>query len=138
MYRLFDYGPLDLALEELRTHDPIAYRALHAVYVYGWLRDVSGVTEAAVARGLAFLSPRLAAFEFARGRKLRAPGMEPPTRIGRGPMRAEAGSALKAQRDRAMREAAAAGATVDELCERFGVSKSTVYAVVNARDDAAA
>jgi hypothetical protein len=74
MYRLFDYEAVDLALDELRADDPSAYRALHAVYIYGWLTTISGAAEAACERGMAFLSPRLAAFEFARGRKLRAPG----------------------------------------------------------------
>jgi hypothetical protein len=74
MWKLYDYEAIDLALDELRAHDPSAYRALHAVYIYGWLTTISGAAEAACERGMAFLSPRLAAFEFARGRKLRAPG----------------------------------------------------------------
>jgi hypothetical protein len=146
MWKRYDYEALDLALDELRVHDPVAYRALHAVYVYVWLREKDddgnllppvGSAAAACERALAFLSPRLAAFEFARGRKLRAPGIEqaPTTRIT-GPMRPEAGAAAKRTRDEAMRAAAANGATVDELRAQFSVSKSTVYAVVNQRDAA--
>lgn len=74
-------------------------------------------------RGLAFLSDRLPD-------PLRAPGVEPEPHV-RGPVRPEAGIATLAVRDAEMRAAANAGATLPELCARFGVSKSTVYAVVN-------
>jgi hypothetical protein len=87
MHRQFDHRILDRMLDALRAHDDGAYRALHAVYVYKWLRgkdangdllDPVGEARAACERGLAFLSPRLAAFELARGRRLRAPGIDSP------------------------------------------------------------
>jgi hypothetical protein len=156
MRKRFDHAVLDIALEHLRQHDPIAYRALHAVWVYRWLAPcqpadpkipkivapdavleaIGGAAAAACRRGLRFLSPRLAAVELARGKQLRAPGDEPETKVGRGPLRPEAGATTKHRRDEEMRRAALAGATVDQICSDFGVSKSTVYAVVNHRNAA--
>jgi hypothetical protein len=126
----FDYAALDIALELLRQHDPVAYRALHAVWVYGWLREAGGAADEACRRGLAFLSPRLAVFEFARGRNLRAPGVEPVKRVV-GPMRAEAGDVAKRFRDEQMRNRAAAGATPADIAKEFRVSIRTVYRAVN-------
>lgn len=124
MYASFDYAALDWALELLRGCDEVAYHALHGVYVYGWQPCVSRGLEAACERGFRFLDERLPD-------PLRAPAPEPGLRVGVGPVRPEAGRRVKAARDLAMRDAAAAGATVSELCRRFGVSKSVVYQVVN-------
>jgi hypothetical protein len=128
MYRMFDYGALDRALEQLRDADHSAYRALHAVYMYAWAPPSAGVYECA--RGLDFLESVLPD-------PLRAPAAseQPETRV-RGAIRPEAGKATKLIRDREMRAAADAGATLAELMAKFGVSKSTVYAVVNRREAA--
>ena len=124
MWRDYDYPALDQALEQLRQQCDTAYHVLHAVYVYGYL-PLTAPTLAVVADlAVEFLSERLPD-------PLRAPGQPDPVRVAPGPMRREAGGRARTSRDQAMREAAAAGATVTELCERFGVSKSTVYSVVN-------
>jgi hypothetical protein len=123
MYRDFDYAALDLALELLRATDVVAYHALHAVFVYGYMgeRDApAGLLE----RGLAFLDERLP-------EPLRAPGPPPAVRV-RGPLRATAGTAAKSARDEEMRARAVGGASPDELAREFEVSVSTVYRVVNA------
>jgi hypothetical protein len=59
MYRLFDYGALDAALDLLRDADDSAYRAIHAVYVYAWLTELSPGVEVSLERGLLFLSEKL-------------------------------------------------------------------------------
>lgn len=59
MYRLYDYEALDAALDELRDADGSAYHAIHAVYVYAWLTELSPSAEAALDRGLVFLGARL-------------------------------------------------------------------------------
>jgi hypothetical protein len=131
MLRLYDYPALDLALERLRLSDDGASRALHAVYVYAWqVEPLLGPLHRALERGLAFLDEHLPD-------RLRVPNDEKRSETVRGPLRPEAGIAAKTLRDTEMRRGAAAGATVMELCERFGVSKSTVYAVVNGTHSAA-
>lgn len=130
MYRDFDYAALDRALDELRGVDYSAYRALHAVFVYRWLAECDA-PHAHIERGIVFLDDHLP-------ETLRAPAPEKPlTSTVRGPMRPEAGKYAKHLRDGAMRAAADAGATLAELMESFGVSKSTVYSVVNRKDTAA-
>lgn len=78
MWRRFDYAWLDVVLDSLRARDPDAAHALHAVYVYGWLREASAGVEAAVERGLRFLELRGLLHELVTGRRLRAPGFEHP------------------------------------------------------------
>lgn len=68
MYRDFDYGALDCALERLRDVDRGAYHALHEVWIYGWMPVVSAGLEAALQVGLAFLDERLPT-------PVRAPGL---------------------------------------------------------------
>lgn len=68
MYRRYDYAALDHALDELRNYDEPAYHALHSVYVYAWMTELSPAAELAVGRGLAFLAMILPD-------PLRAPGM---------------------------------------------------------------
>lgn len=121
MYERFDYAALDVALDELAAAYPRACHALHAVFVYRYLPAADCLV---VEFGLVFLSARLP-------ERLRAPRAGPGLRVGAGPLRPEAGSRAKRERDRAMRAAAAEGATVPDLMGRFGVSKATVYAVVN-------
>lgn len=129
MVSRFDYAALDRVLDELRGHDPVAYRALHAVYVYGWLVEVGVAAEVACDRGLAFLSPRLAAFELARGRALRTPGVKQPATnmFARG--RGSDPRALE-QRDAAVRAAIAAGAATAEVAANFDLSISQVNRIV--------
>jgi hypothetical protein len=139
MYRLFDYEALDRVLDELRAHDPDACRALHVVYVYQTLRDKDddgnllppvGAAAVACERGFAFLSARLAAFEFAMGRKLRAPGVERESvnMIARG---RHADERALAQRNDAIRKLHREGASIDDLKVRFGLKKSALYEIVN-------
>lgn len=131
MWHRFDYAALDLALDELRNHDPVAYRALHAVYVYGWLREVSGAAEAACARGLAFLSPRLAAFEFARGRQLRVPGVE-QKRLNLAARGRGADERALAQRDEEIRRAVLdVGIPVVAVARTWSLSVSQVNRIVS-------
>jgi hypothetical protein len=124
MWRQFDYAPLDRALEQLRNEDEPACRALHAVYVYGWLAE-SSAPASALERGLDFLDARLPD-------PIRAPGAEPGQRV-RGKLPSGGGAAAKAKDARAaeMRELARAGAAPAELAAEFGVSIRTVYRVVN-------
>lgn len=76
MWRRYDYQWLDVELDALRDRDPDGCHALHAVYVYGWLQEVSAIVEEAVERGLRFLELRGRLYEALAGRPLRAPGFE--------------------------------------------------------------
>jgi len=62
MYRLHDFAALDIALDQLRSHDSDAAHAINGVYVDGWMAEVGIITPAAeqlCERGLSFLSWRL-------------------------------------------------------------------------------
>ena len=61
MYRRYDYGLLDRALEGLRDRDEAAYHIVHSVYVYGTLVEPSAMVEALVQRGLGFLEAHMVA-----------------------------------------------------------------------------
>lgn len=92
MYKAFDYGALDQALEQLRVADDGASRALHAVYVYGWQEEpTAGPLQAACERGLAFLDQHLPA-------ELRVPDAEAGVRIV-GRVERGAGDRTRALRD---------------------------------------
>jgi hypothetical protein len=124
MWKLYDYGALDAALEQLRVADDGASRALHAVYVYAWQPKAStGPLQVACERGLAFLDERLP-------QKLRAPGAEPEARV-RGPLQRGAGVGVRELRDADMRARAEAGASLADLAAEFRVSIRTVYRVVS-------
>jgi hypothetical protein len=68
MYRRYDYGALDAALELLRGHDESAYRLVHSVYVYCWA-DASTTAEAVIERAMRFIDERMPD-------PIRAPGFE--------------------------------------------------------------
>ncbi|MGH7326844.1 MAG: hypothetical protein ACREJX_00710 [Polyangiaceae bacterium] len=120
MYRLFDYPVLDRALELLRDVDHSAYRALHAVYVYGWAPPGVGVRECD--RGLAFLDERLPD-------PLRAPAPERQRAIV-GKLARAAGPSAHAIRDDRIRELAASNMKPAEIAAACFVSIRTVYNVV--------
>lgn len=127
MYDSFDYGALDLALEQLRVADDGASRALHAVYVYGWQpHPLTGPLQVACERGLVFLDENLP-------EKLRVPAAPPPPAhkvTGQLQPGGGAGSAAKAVRDGEMRQRANEGATPAEIAAEFRVSIRTVYDAV--------
>lgn len=58
LYRLYDYGALDRALELLRDHDQGAYHLVHSVYVYGW-SEPSSTIETLSERGLRFIDQHM-------------------------------------------------------------------------------
>jgi hypothetical protein len=107
----FDYGALDLALDELRLVDGSACRELHAEFVYGVRRGSVSATE----RGLEFLSSRLPD-------PLRAPAAVTPL----GPVLAIDGKA----RDREIRRLVRDGAASGWVARRFGLSVSQVNRIV--------
>lgn len=119
MYRLFDYAPLDRALEQLRAADEVASRAIHAVYIYAWAPRT--MAPAACARGLAFLDERLPD-------PLRAPTPERrPHFVGK--VARGAGATARAIRDDRIRELAAEGKKPNEIAAECFVSIRTVYNV---------
>ncbi len=129
MYRLYDYGALDRGLDQLRLTDDGAYRALHAVFVYGWLAEASATAEAACSRGLRFLAELLPD-------PLRAPGV--PCSVANLSARGRvADPRALAQRDAAI-VAALGDASVREVAARFGLSVSQVNRIVAKRSAEAA
>lgn len=122
MFRDFDYGPLFVALEQLRQVDGTAYTLLHSVYVYGWQQQPSTTVEAILERGLVFLDERLPA-------PLRAPDPEPERRVVAKVERG-AGDIARATRDERIRQMAAEGAKPAEIAAACHVSIRTVYNVV--------
>lgn len=122
MYRDFDFGALDLALEQLREHDHDAYRALHAVYVYGWLVAPAGLAAAACERGLLALHPLLP-------EKLRAPA-EPQPVVNLAARGRGADKRALAQRDAAIRQAITNQSTT-EVAEAFGLTVSQVNKIAS-------
>jgi hypothetical protein len=129
MYQRYDYAALDRTLDQLRLIDDGAYRALHAVYVYGWLAEASGAVEAACHRGIAYLDSRLPD-------PLRAPGTpQPAVNIAaHGP---NADPRARNQRDQAVLTALN-DATPEAVAARFGLSVSQVYRIrATRRKDAA-
>lgn len=108
MWRMFDYAALDEALEAMRLHEEGAYKALHAVYVYGWMVDCSvGLAE----RGLELLD-----------RVLPDPLRAPPADVS--PVRGLVG------RDAAIRRMSSSGASTARIAEEFGLSVSQVNRIV--------
>lgn len=122
MYRSFDYGAVDRALESLRIVDELAYRMLHQVYVYGWLTHITPAVESVCDRGLRFLSDRLP-------ERLRAPGSSRPVANVAAHGRSADPRAL-AQRDDAIRRAIDAGEATAAVAAAFGVSPSQVNRIV--------
>lgn len=118
----FDYAPLAAALEDLRTVDESACRALHAVWVYGWLAQTSPRLEELLERGLRFVSVRLPD-------PLRAP--EPPLARAAPPFFASV-----KERNRAIRKAEANdGATSQMLAQEHGLSVSQINRILAGEGD---
>jgi len=62
MYRDYDYGALDAAMDSLYLHDAAAHRALVDVHEFGWLEPPHGHRlQAALDRGFVFLDGRMPA-----------------------------------------------------------------------------
>lgn len=123
MYRLFDYAALDRALGQLREADDVACRALHAVYVYGWL-ELERAPVVVLERGLVFVEVRLPD-------PLRAPPPppDPVNVVARGRVDRRA----LEQRDESIRRSIMVGGepTV-RVAARFGLSVAQVNRVVAA------
>jgi hypothetical protein len=118
----FDVELLELALADLAAADVDAYRAVHAVHVYGWLPD-AGAAAVCVERAIVFVSERLP-------ERLRAPAVASAA-DQLGPMTLE-------QRNREMRRLSRDGAATQWIAARFGLSVAQVNRVLAGRDEAAA
>ena len=130
MYRHFDYAALDVALDALRNHDESAYHALHAVYVYAWLTELSPGTEVALERGLVFLDERLP-------ENLRAPAPPGPV-VNMAARGRTADPRAIAQRDAEIRRRAAEENTPSaQLASDFGISVSQVNRIIREARSAA-
>ncbi len=132
MYASYDFASLDRAMDMLHQVDPDACSLLTRVYEYQTLPAPHPGTmmAALIDRGLRFVDKWMPD-------PIRSPADEPAATVGRGPVRPEAGVSVRERRDRAMRADARNGVTVAELVIRYGVSKSTVYQVVNGAEAAA-
>lgn len=124
MYRRFDYAALDRALEWIREVDPVAHRALHAVYVYGWMGNVGSAAR--------HCSDGLRLLDWALPARLRAPAPQPGRRIVARVERS-AGPAVREIRDDRIRELAREGRKPAEIAAECFVSIRTVYNVCRER-----
>lgn len=140
MYAMFDYGPLDRALERLRAVDDRAYRLLHAVYIYGWLTELSPAVEGECERAIAFLSLRLpggsiwkaTVLEPDRDRPLRAPAPSVAAVNVEARGRHADRRALD-QRDDAICAAINDGVPTLDVAARFNISASRVNRIYSQR-----
>jgi hypothetical protein len=126
MYRRFDYGALDCALEQLRLLDDLAYRMLHSVHVYGWFTHITPAVEAICDRGIAFLDEQLPD-------PLRAPEPIPSAEqkiVGK--LERAAGASARAIRDARICGLASQGLKPAEIAAECHVSIRTVYLVTRA------
>jgi hypothetical protein len=113
LHERYHLAELERALEELAVADVDAYRAVHAVHVYGWLPCV-GRAAVLVDRAIVFVEARLPD-------PLRAPAVE-----SAGPLQ----PMTLAERNRLVRKQHREGATVQLLAQRFVLSVSQVNRVL--------
>lgn len=121
LWRKFDYGPLSVALEDLRMADESVCRALHAVYVYRWLAETTPRLEQLLERGFRFVSVRLPD-------PLRAPA-PPSVDVGQAAVSVKERNALMR---RAFRDE---GATSQWLAREYRLSVSQVNRILAGEDD---
>lgn len=113
LHERYHLAELEQALEELALVDVDAYRAVHAVHVYGWM-PCAGLAAACVERAIAFVDARLPD-------PLRAPAASTPK---------PAQPMTLAERNRLVRKQHSEGATVQLLGQRFALSVSQVNRVL--------
>lgn len=117
----FDFAPLERALEELALVDVDAYRAVHAVHVYGWM-PAAGEAAVCVERALRFVDPWLP-----------DPFNAPPARAERAPP-----PLTRSARNREIRRLEKDGAATQWIAARFGLSVAQVNRVLAGEDVEAA
>jgi hypothetical protein len=110
LHERYHLAELGRALEQLAVADVDAYRAVHAVHVYGWLPCI-GLAAECVERALAFVAALLPD-------PLRAPPAATPT--------ATAAPMTVAARDREIRRLVLDGAASQWIAARFSLSVSQV------------
>lgn len=117
----FDFAALERALELLQGIDVDAYRAVHAVHVYGWM-PARGSAAVAVERALVFVDPWL----------------PDPVRAPSAARVAEVPLLTRAARNREIRRLGRDGAASQWVAARFGLSVATVNRVLAGDDREAA